>query len=215
MNPEEIMPEEMPEEQPIPDGEMTDPELSPEQFEMQEGMEGAPMGEEYEEMGANAPADSMMGKPLEAVDMVEDVALAYMDYVIGIKNNKELDESVRATILLQMSQSINYLVPLLNNDKEQEMQLKREEHQMNMEMKQAELQFKQQEHEMKLSHSQAENQMKLQHTQATNQQLLQQNQENHTNNIVQSQIGHEQKMEQGKQAAELKQSSKQGSEGAK
>jgi hypothetical protein len=150
--------------------------------------------------------------PMEALS---HVVLSYMDYTTGIKNNKELAEPVRASIMLQMAQAINYFVPLLRDDSQMELQkmqaeleMKKQEHQMNMEMKQAEMQFKQQEMEMKLSHSQQENQMKLQHTEQQNQMQLQQGKENHEHSIVQSQESHQSKMEQQKQAAQVKASSK-------
>jgi hypothetical protein len=171
------------------------------------------------------PSIGMGEDPTAAPDPMEalsHVVLSYMDYTTGIKNNKELAEPVRASIMLQMAQAINYFVPLLRDDSQMEMQkmqaelqLKREEHQMNMEMKQAEMQFKQQEMEMKLNHSQQENAMKLQHTEQQNQMQIQQGKENHEHSIVQSQESHESKMEQQKQAAQVKQSSKQGNEGAK
>jgi hypothetical protein len=150
--------------------------------------------------------------PMEALS---HVVLSYMDYTTGIKNNKELAEPVRASIMLQMAQAINYFVPLLRDDSQMEMQkmqaeleMKKQEHQMNMEMKQAEMQFKQQEMEMKLNHSQQENQMKLQHTEQQNQMQLQQSQESHQHSIVQGQESHQSKMEQQKQAAQIKASSK-------
>jgi hypothetical protein len=212
MNPEEMMQQQ---EQPQEEG-----------MEQMQGMDNPQEeGQEQEQpfqpddMGAmagmSAPADSLMNEGLQdtpdPIEMLPEVVNQYMDYAIGTKNNAELGETEKASIMLQMAQAINYLVPLLKDDaqndlmmKQAELQLKAQEHQMNMQMKQAELEMKQQEHGLKLEHTQAENQLKLQ-----------QQQETHQHTLVQSQESHKSKMEQQKQAAQLKPTSKQGNEGAK
>jgi hypothetical protein len=166
MNPEEMMAQDpaqlqQPDQQPQQDGSGNVPadDLMMDGDPHQEGTSfNADMQDPSIGMGQdpNAAPD-----PMEALS---HVVLSYMDYTTGIKNNKELAEPVRASIMLQMAQAINYFVPLLRDDSQMEMQkmqaeleMKKQEHQMNMEMKQAEMQMKQQEMEMKLNHSQQEN----------------------------------------------------------
>jgi hypothetical protein len=148
-------------------------------------------------------------------EMLSEVANQYMDFAIEVKNNESLDIPLRAQIMVQMSQALNYMIPLLKDDgqadmmmKQQELELKQQEHEMNMQMKQAELEFKQQEMQLNLQMKQQEQQMKLQQSQQQNQIKLQQQQENHQHNIVQSHESHQHKMVQDKQAAQVKQSSK-------
>jgi hypothetical protein len=125
----------------------------------------------------------------EAQKSVQAVLLEYLDYAITIKESPILGDPVKAQIMLQMAQAINYLAPLAQDDKGQELQLKAEEHQMNLQAKQQELAMKEQEHEMKLQHQQNDHALKLQ-----------QAQDNHRNSLVQGQQSHEMKLSQQKQA---------------
>lgn len=200
MNPEELaaQPQEDPAQQPQP---------------QDDGM-GAMTGGHPDAQQADAPP--------EPLDILPEVVNQYMDFAIQIRNDKELNKQVQSKIMLDMAQAMNYLVPLLTNDqqmemqmKQAEMQMKQQEHEMTLQMKEKELEMKQQEHVMKLEHSQAENQLKLQNTQDQNQMKLQQQQENHQHSIVQGHEAHESKMQQQKQAAQLKDSSKPSSNNGK
>jgi hypothetical protein len=119
---------------------------------------------------------------------VQMVLLEYLDYAMTIKDSNILGDPVKGQIMLQMSQAINYLVPLVQNEKEGELQLKSAETQMNLQSKQAELQMKAQEHQMKMQQSQNEHAMKLQ-----------QSHDNHQNSLVQGQQSHQAKLAMQKQ----------------
>lgn len=166
--------------------EMEDPELAPEQMEM--------MGQD--EMGMD------MGMP-QPTEMLSEVIMEYMDFVVGIKNDQQLDKQVQSKIMAEQAQAISSLVPLLTNNGEMElmkmrheMDLKYQEHEMDMEMKKQEMEMKQQEQQMNLQFKAQESQVKLQTQEAQAHQK-----------IVQSEESHKSKMEQQKQAAQSKQSS--------
>ena len=80
---------------------------------------------------------------------MEEVLLAYIEYSLRIKNDPNLGEQIRSQILLQMAQSLNYLVPLANGSTDvmlqqqqavdkhnQELQMAQEKHQADLEMQQ-------------------------------------------------------------------------------
>jgi hypothetical protein len=220
MNPEELAMMEqggMPQEQPMPqempptdEGELQNPELAPEQMEMREIL-GQDQGMPVDElMGMMSGQEEEMGAP-QATEILNDVIMEFMDFVIGIKNDQQLDKQVQSKIMAEQASAISSLVPLLTNSGEMElmkarheMDLKYQEHQMNMEMKQAELEFKKQEQQMNVEFKQQENQIKLQTAHQQSQMKLQQSHEQHNEKIVQSQEQHESKMAQQKQAAQSK-----------
>lgn len=168
------------------------PELDPMQNPslLQQGQGQMPMPE--------APPD-----PVEALPMV---ILDYLDFATETRNDKALGAPVRATVMLQIAQAINYLVPLLpvqDETKQQDMQLKVAEFQMNAQEREQELQLRQQEHQMDMQMKQEELQFKQQEAQMK----LQQSAQEHQQKLVQNEQMNEQKVEQAKQAAQVKPSS--------
>lgn len=168
-----------------------------------------PFPEEGVPMEPPAQADATM----EPMDILPEMINQYMDYAIQTKNNAQLNEQVKAQIMVQMAQAINYLVPLIPND--QEMQMKQAELQMKFQEQQMQMEMKQQEHQMDLQFKQEEMQLKMQESQikaqATAQQTQQkiiQNEQTHQQKIVQTKESHKQQMEQQKQASQLKQTQK-------
>lgn len=147
---------------------------------------------------------------LNPLDVLPEVILAYMDYVVEVRNDGELNADIKSRVLTQVAQAISSLVPLLPNDDEamkaqQDMEMKQAEFQMKQQEMQFTLQFKQQEMQMKME----EMQMKVQLDQQINQQKLQQEKEKHQLNLVQSQEAHQNSMEQQKQASQLNNTIKQ------
>lgn len=160
------------------------------------------------------PSSMMNEQPMQQSPLVPDpmetlplVLLSYMEHVEEIKGNPTLDEVVRATILSQMAQSINYLVPLLpkaDPSREMDMQMKVAEFEMNEQSRQAEMQMKREMHQMDMQMRQDE----LQFKEAESKLKLQQQQEQHQQKLVQSKEQGELKAQQVKQAAQLKPTSK-------
>jgi hypothetical protein len=235
MNPEEmgLSPEQMamaqergmepPVEEPPIDGEMENPELAPEQMEMQQNIQQGMPPEMMEQMGMGQQSfdpSMLMGQEEQGnqmanpTEILNDVILEFMDFVIGIKNDQQLDEQVRSKIMAEQASAISSLVPLLTNSADMEltkmrheMDLKYQEHEMDMQLKQQEMAMKKQEMEMNLQFKAQEQQVKLQMQKEQSQMKLQQQQEQHQTKLVQGQESHETKIEQQKQAAQVKQSS--------
>lgn len=163
-----------------------------------------------EQIMSTVPQNPPVSTP-DPTEMLQEMALQYIDYAVGTKNNAQLNEQVKSKIMLDMAQAVSYLVPLLKDDaqndlmmKQAELKMKGQEMEMDMQMKLVEFELKKEEHAMKLQHSQQENQMKLK-----------QQEENHQHSLVQSQESHQSKMEQQKQAAQSKPSNKPSSDKGK
>lgn len=125
------------------------------------------------------PEELMMMQQQQASQpfTLDQVIQAYMDQALAIKDDKMLNLDKKSQAMLQMAQALASLVPLATNDKEQELALKAQEHQMNMQVKQAELQMKAEEHRMKLEQSNQSHSLKLQQTAQSHAQNLQQKKE--------------------------------------
>lgn len=180
----------------------------------QEGMIGA------ENVLPSSPEGEPFDTGMDHMSALQEMIMQYIDYANGVKNDTTLGHPVKAQIMVQMAQAVNYLVPLIPND--QDMQMKQAELQMKFEEQQANLQFKQQEMQMNLEMKQQEmqmkaqeNQMKQQQQQEQHHQKMQQQEQNNQLSLVQSQQQHEVSMEQTKQAAQLKQSQSKGNDKGK
>lgn len=112
---------------------------------------------------------------LDPHDMLEEITLQYMDFVMGVKNDPQLNVQVKAQAMLQMAQALNYLVPMLPASKEMdkapspadlvqkqaEMEMRAQEHAQKLQLKAAEIALKEQQHQQKLIHNEQEHQQRL------------------------------------------------------
>lgn len=144
----------------------------------------------------------------QAMEMLNEVILQYMDFAIGIKNDNELDKGLKSKIMAEQAGAISSLVPLLTNNGEMEMakmrhemDLKYQEHEMDMQIKAQEMEMKKQEMQLKLQMQAQQNQMKMK-----------QQEEQHQTKLVQSEESHQTKLHQQKQAAQSKQGSNSGND---
>jgi hypothetical protein len=92
--------------------------------------------------------------------MINELVLQYIDYATGIKNRPDLNENVRAQIMLQMAQALNVLVPLANPGEEQALQQQQQMDQAQQQHAQ-QMQMAQQKHQAELQKSAEKHQMDL------------------------------------------------------
>jgi SWI/SNF-related matrix-associated actin-dependent regulator of chromatin subfamily B protein 1 len=205
MTPEQMQLQEQQDQQLAQAG--VDPEQNPEAAnQAMQGQQGQPTvmsPDQFAGQGFEMGGEPQEPQEPDAQSMLNEVILQYMDFAIGIKNDKELDQQVKSKIMAEQAGAISSLVQLLNNSGEMEMakmrhemDLKYQEHEMDMQIKQQELEMKKQEAELKL-HLQAQQ----------GQQKIQQQEQQHQTKLVQGQESHETKLQQQKQAAQSKQSS--------
>jgi hypothetical protein len=117
---------------------------------------------------------------------LEQLIQEYIQYTSSIVQNPNLGDNVKPDMLSKMAQSLNLLVPLVNQgqDKQVELEMKARENEMNLKMKQAELEFKAQEHGMKLRQAQENHESALVRGQQAHQmKLSQQNTNDSSKNI--------------------------------
>ena len=107
---------------------------------------------------------------LDPHDVLEEITLQYMDFVMSVKNDPQLNVQVKAQAMLQMAQALNYLVPMLPSSK----RIEKEPSPAELEMKAAEMEMRAQEHAQKLQLKAAETQQKLIHNEQQHQQRLRQ-----------------------------------------
>lgn len=95
---------------------------------------------------------------LDPLDVLEEITLQYMDFVMGVKNDPQLNVHIKAQAMLQMAQALNYLVPMLPSSK----QIEKEPSPAELEMKAAEMEMRMREHEQKFQLKAAETALKEQ-----------------------------------------------------
>lgn len=122
----------------------------------------------------------------DPLQVLEEITLQYMDFVMGVKNDPQLNVQVKAQAMLQMAQALNYLVPMLPSSK----RIEKEPSPAELEMKAAEMEMRMREHEQKLQLKAAETALKEQQ---------------HQQKLIHAEQQHQQRLNQQRQASQLKQ----------
>lgn len=139
--------------------------------------------EELSVLQAQQPLDGVPQQAfLDPLEVLDEVTLQYMDFVFQVKNDQTLDLPVKSRILLELAQSLNYMVPLLVQSKQLDKSVDPME---------------QQKHEMELQKRIIDAQIQ--------QQKLQQQEEIHQQKLVHNEQKHQQRLKQQEQAQQLKQ----------
>lgn len=103
--------------------------------------------------------------------MINELVLQYIQFAEEIRNDQVIAPTVKGTVLLQLAQSLNYLVPLASGGQDQALQAQQQadQHAQQMQMAQqkhqADMQMAQEKHALEIQKAQAEHQMKQQHAQ--------------------------------------------------
>lgn len=184
------------------------------------------------------PANGGQSPIPDPLEILPEVILAYMNVAKGIAEGSDLDKPVQTKLMLEMSQAIQFLVPMLpsshlmvnkakaiGTSNPEEAQLKQAELQMKAQAHAQDLQMKAQSHQMDMAKSQHELQVKqqefqlkqaqaaadIQAKQQAQQQDLIHKEDTHQQDIVHSEEQHKADIQYAKQAAQQKQSSNSGS----
>lgn len=179
--------------------------------------------------------NSLIPDPLE---ILPEVILAYLNVAKGLATGQDLDKPVQTKLMLEMSQAIQFLVPMLpsshlmvnkakaiSTSNPEEMQLKQAELQMKAQSQQQDLQMKAQSHQMDMAKAQHELQIKqqeavlkanqaamdIQAKQTSAAQDMIHKEESHKQDIVHTEEQHKADIQYAKQAAQSKQGSNSGS----
>lgn len=201
----------------------------------------AQMAQQQQAQQNQPQADPANGGQLPIPDPLQilpEVVLAYMNVAKGIAEGTDLDKPVQTKLMLEMSQAIQFLVPMLpsshlmvnkakaiGTSNPEEAQLKQAELQMKMQAHQQDLQMKAQSHQMDMAKAQHDLQVKqqeaalkqnqaameIQNKQVAAQQDMIHKEDTHKQDIVHSQEQHKADMQYAKQAAQSKPVSNSGS----